>query len=392
MKCLIFALIFFAFTALPGFSQNYIPSSGGSSVPITGEYPVDPTLLKNTREAFGKVRAGSGNAFVFCLGDSITAGLQLTGTNPTYNFSPPAELRKLLNSYAIPSAEWISFPVGASGLQPADSRWSGVASGSTNWSVVGTLGPGDGFGVSASPSTTAPLAFTPGYTIDTIAVYYFTDPSLGSLTVNVDGGSSLGTINSATTHGIASQSFSCSRGTHTINVVTDGTHTNYVLGIWAYDSTTPAVMICDGGVNGSKAIAWSDNSDTQKSLPAIATLAPNLVIVDLVANDVTTPTPIATYQSQMQSIFTAISAYSDILVIAGTPADLTYYTNTNLATELAYGALLQSMSAGSYGFINQFNRWISYPSAYSYSMYADGIHPSNIGATDKALTEFNAIK
>jgi hypothetical protein len=257
----------------------------------------------------------------------------------------------------------------------------------SGWSAFG-LGLGGGFGANTSSSGT--LSFTPAESFDTIVVYAQNNPGQGTGTINVDGGSSLGNISTNTTAGVGVFTFTCTAGTHTINLPPPTGGFNFrILGIDTYLSTAPPVSVYNGGKSGCLASYFTDTSTVWTPYNHIPSIAPDLTIVNLVINDSNQTgqgaTNTATYTSQMTTIIQRAQTYGDCLLVVGNPtsgeASLQTYRDINYSLADTLGCALIDLK----------DRWTSYAVSNPLGYYADSIHPGVVGYNDIAAAICNVL-
>src|SRR6202035_4404848 len=104
------------------------------------------------------------------------------------------------------------------------------------------------------------LAFTPTGQVDTFEVYWYNNNNSGTATLNVNGGATLATLTATGTTTVTKTVVTATKGTNTLNVVGGGATQFYIMGVVAYDSTTPAIDIIQAGTYGSLVATWTANS------------------------------------------------------------------------------------------------------------------------------------
>lgn len=345
--------------------------------------------LAKTRNAFAKVRAATGRARVLLIGDSTTVGAG-AGTSGNTNLVG-AQAKNRTNALAARLAS-LGIPTSANSFM-CDS-WVGHASVSlpnydsrislgTGWSIAsGTTGLG---GDLLTCTSTGTLAFTPTGQIDRIQLYYPTNNGLGSFSVNVDGGSSLGTFNQNGTSSVTSQTFSVTKGSHTINVV-GVSGTTYVIGIVTWDSTTPAVDLITCGMWGSVASNWTAGGSSWNPPQMFATLGQDLAVVQLIINDSNAGlSNLSTYTSNMSTIISGLKAQGDVIVESGIPSNTTQATDGTLAQ---FAAALSGLASNvNSPFVDIRARWVNYSTANALGWMFDDKHPNAVGYADVAQAE-----
>lgn len=356
-----------------------------------GHFNINAATLPKWRAAIAKVRAGTARGRIVLCGDSTTAGAQ-AGSGGTLNYNGafaknyPRAFGVLLNKAVTTSDN--SF-ICDQAQNVAYGTYDPRVTLGTGWTAAQSSISGNMFKFTTGGGS-GTLAFTPAGQIDTIKVVYYTTTGQGTMAVNVDGGSTLATVNAgAAGNVVTTQTISCTKGSHTINMVANNNGNIFMLGIIAYDSTAPAVDLVQCGASGSKAITWDNNSFAWSPLTVMPILAPDLFVLNLTINDSNTPTDLATYTSQMQAIITQMKTTSDVLLMVGAPSSTTQATNGTLDS---YVSALKSLAVSNgIGLLNIKTRWVSYAVTNPLLPYGDTLHPTSPGYQDIALALANAL-
>jgi lysophospholipase L1-like esterase len=262
------------------------------------------------------VRAGSARARVLCIGDSVTYG-QGAGTSDAWTgarpLSVPAKLATKLAAAGLPAINESMF-AGFAGANPTVAQMlsydTRIAAGAGWFNDAGF--PTAGGEVWANSSDTTALSFTPSIPVDTIVVYYYTDPVLGQLTIDVDGAGQTG-HNSGVAKSLATVTKSVSLGTHTVNIRRT---TGYlrIAGVIAWNSASKAVDVINLGWSGATAGVWNSTTDPWSPLNAITALAPDLSIIELGINDWQTAVAPATYAANIAALITRCKLTGDVVL------------------------------------------------------------------------------
>ena len=375
---------------------------GGSSFTVTdqlnsgplgsGVFNLNAINLPHWRAKLAGVRNKTGRARIILLGDSTTAGAG-AGTGGTLNYNGafaknyPRDFASLLAGY-IPTSDNSFFgdqTNNSVGYGAYDTR---VTLG-TGWSTTQLSFAGQMFKFTSGGGA-GTLAFTPAGQIDTITVYYLQQSGSGSLTVNVDGGASLGTINQNGTGSLKTVTYTVTKGNHTVNLVPNNDAAVWIQGVVTYDSTTSAVDLIQGGSSGATAASFSSTSFIWNPIAVLGELAPDLTVICLTINDSNTPsTPIATYTTQMQAIITQALTTGDVILMVGAPSNTTQATDGTLAQYIA--VLHQLAITNNVGLIDLAARWKSWAFTNPLMPYFDSKHPGQNGYWDIATTVYGAV-
>lgn len=223
------------------------------------------------------------------------------------------------------------------------------------------------------------FSFTPTYAFDTFDVYFLKNNGNGTCTVNVDGGSSLGTVNTNSGGALvwAKQTFTCAKGIHQINLVPNNDAQMFFAGIVAYDSTVPGIDVIQTAIYGSVAGSHTTNVNPYDVIPTLKFVAPDLTIIDLTINDSNAGTALATYQANLQIIITAAKLSGDVLLMVGPPSNTAAATNGTLDT---YITVLKNLCAiNNCALVDMKDLWGSYTNIQATFPYFDTLHLTTPG-------------
>lgn len=337
------------------------------------------------------VAAGTRKARLLCLGDSLTAGLNSTANGMGSNarsLSYPAQM----SFVGAPSHSDAFFgdansADSATTVAQYDSRISlgagWQADTTDSKSINGNLF------VQASTASTS-FAFAPALAFDNFTVWYEKFSGSPQYTVNIDGGSSLGTLAANGSPAIGSASFSVSLGTHTINVVANSTATGKIFGVEAWASTTPKIQIVQAGASDWQASDWvQNNSNPWDPLPFAQSLAPDLTLVCLGKNEQDLGTSPTVYQVNLWALTAGIIAAGSPVVIFGPPLSLPTQLGSNMseANQLAFENNMRSVASQLgctfYSLTQSRANWNSYANANAAGFMA-GMHCTPAGYLDMA--------
>lgn len=174
-------------------------------------------------------------------------------------------------------------------------------------------------------------------------------------------------------NGFLKNTYNKSAGAHTIQFTHPATDWAWMCGITARTGSGPIYV--NSSISG-QAIDAFDGGWLQG--PIAAALPTSLVIVALTLNDYNAQTPLATYQSRLQTLVTSIGAESSILLMACNPG---YIAGRTIPTS-SYGNVVRAVAAANHcGFINIGQLWgNTWPAAQAKGfMGADNLHPIQAG-------------
>jgi lysophospholipase L1-like esterase len=329
-----------------------------------------PAKYPNWNTAVSAVRGATGFARLHCIGDSTTLGTFAGDVANIY----PNKLEALMEAW-VPAQRGSIWAGGDASQSWADSR---ITMGS-GWalSAIHSLSTQGDAGWTGTSGSGGSLAFALPWSIDTIRVRYAKNAGLGSFTVNVDGGSSLGTIStSAGSDGIGVSTVTCSAGVHTVNFATPSGGDVYPLTVEAWLSTANKVLVSDGGTGGSASADWIVSSIGWQSWYTLNAFAPDLVIVTLGTNDISASVSAGTYQSNLSTLIDRIQLTSEVLLC--TPVPGSGKTTEDAAYLAALTTLAGTKNCGLVD-LNLAGRFVDYATANGNSYMADGVHPNTAG-------------
>ena len=262
------------------------------------------------------VRSGASRARVLCVGDSVTFG-QGAGTPDAFTgaraLSYPAQLAAKLAAAGLPAINESFFAGFGGGTTTAatmvayDSRIAAGAGWSAGLAPV-TAGGGHWFNnISANA-----LSFTPSIPVDRFTVYYFTEPTFGDFTLDVNGGATM-PLSQNSAKSLASVTLTPALGTNTINI-RRVSGTVRIAGVIAWNSAAPAVDVVNLGWSGSTAVGWNNATDPWSPLNAIGTLAPDLTIIKLGINDWQTNVTLANFKAGLNALITRARLTGDVML------------------------------------------------------------------------------
>lgn len=317
----------------------------------------------------GRVLAGTGDCKVAFIGDSTTVG---AGTTGGATKSPPARFAaRYTGAPTRYGSTW--GPLGSGG--PWDGRLTVGAGWTTGVSFNSNgLGAG-GFYTNTGGGT---LSFTPAAAFDTIKCWYLRLSAKGTVTVNVDGGASLGSINGAGASALLSQTFTCSLGTHTVNVSTPTGGDFFLMGIETYVASTKAIHVYNMGFVGAGSGSFNQSGQVYTTVESIATYGFDLSIINLSINDIKDNLiSESTYASRMSTLIGACASTGDVILCMGNR------TSSGPDTDLRYGNFKSSLAAVRPINLAIPDRWGNFTSANGLGfMNVDGVHPNDAGSED----------
>jgi lysophospholipase L1-like esterase len=352
-------------------------SSGGNPLP-NGFYNFSGSNLANWQRAWAAQQRGEANAIIGCLGDSTVAGQGAASNELGSNaksMSWPTQLARL-----IPNGGWSSVwgdnnvSAAAGDLHAFDARLDRSGWAINNTRASGTLCGGFFHG---DPNATSHF-FTPTNPIDTIEVWYARSPGSGRFTIDVDEGPPLVTVDCAGANAFLKATATCTPGRHTINLrKTTDSNDVYLTGLRCFNSAIKEVSVYNlGGCRWGSADFVVDGYPWN-TLPAIAAIAPNLVIFQAgIINDWDDRIPLSTVTSNMTTVINALKSVNcDVILMSGAPSEAGVYAS--YPTQAAYVANMKSLAyAANVPFIDI---WGLFGGTWNSSAMNDSLHPNQTG-------------
>ncbi|MGY3619054.1 SGNH/GDSL hydrolase family protein [Bradyrhizobium sp. USDA 10063] len=355
-----------------------VPSSGTNPLP-TGFYNFTGSNLANWQRASAAQQRGDANAIIGCLGDSTVAGQGAANNELASNaksLSWPTQLARL-----IPHGSWSSVwgdnnvSAAAGDLHAFDARLDRSGWSIDNTRTSGTLCGGFFHGRPSSVSH----SFTPTNPIDTIEVWYARSPGGGRFTIDVDGGSPLAAVDCAGANAFMKATAICAPGHHTVTLQKTTTDSSdvYLTGLRCFNSAIKEVSVYNlGGCRWGSADFVVDRYPWN-TLPAIAAIAPNLVIFQAgIINDWDDRIPLSTVTSNMTTVINALKAVNcDVILMSGAPSEPSVYAS--YPTQAAYVANMKSLAyAANVPFIDI---WGLFGGTWNSFAMNDPLHPNQSG-------------
>ena len=311
--------------------------------------------------ALGKVRAGTGNAKLLCVGDSTTAGFSVGQAS-----SWPALLNQRLNR-DIATQQGLSICMN---LDVDSARWS-----LGGWQTV--FGPGSGALYQDPDKSGADAVFTPDVDTDTIDSWWYLGAGKGKFVVKIDGVAqpAIDTLSPNGSYGWRNTTYTVNSGKHTVALQRPTVAPVSVLGVDAYVSTLNSVRVSNWGVSGSLSNTWANGP---YSLDGISGYAPDLTIVMLGINDANDALPVETWKANIAAIVAEAKKSGDVILMSVAPSDP---ATSALSYEQQYRDASPALAASlDVPFLDMFGKIGSYSS----DRYSDSLHPNARGHADMA--------
>lgn len=304
----------------------------------------DPVLMPHFRKCMTNVNTGNtagpngGRCRILGIGASVDYGYgsQGAGTDvKTYAWLN--QLGRYLERYYGVPADFNGFMGDSDNSNyntttGADPRWTSLT-GVTNTTGNLTLG-GQSIFLNAN---TVVGNYKPDRFWNTAIVWtakYTGGPTIG---LQIDGGATT-TVNTNVSPVVASTSITtASAGIHTLNITCNSSNCSTAQGFLAgaefYDSTHPGISIIGAGAYGdttTNIISTNPNSSAYNATAVIQTIAPDVVIFggDMIANDANGSISVATTKANLTTLFSFITAQSDLVCVTSQHATMPYSDTT----------------------------------------------------------------
>ncbi len=337
---------------------------------------LDPALLKRWRAAVSRVQEGTGRGLVVRMGDSTTIGIDSVG--PTWP-NQGSYLAKMLTSAGIPTFQ-NSFSGNGTQSGHGSRITDDVRISVSTW--VGGSNPTLG-GYFFSTGAGGALSFTPETPIDTGTVYWLTNNTGGTGTIQVGTGSTAAITQSGTS--LSSATATGTLGINAIKVLRSSGTQLYAMAFRAYDSTVPAIDLMDAGWYNSKMSNWVDSTNIFSSLPFLTALAPDVLILKTNINDILSATDLTTYKANITTIINAVSATTDVILETDNAIPT---TSASVALQNAYvNALYEVSQASGVPLIDNYSVWGTWAAMTPLGFTGNTVHPTSKGYADMASRE-----
>lgn len=276
---------------------------------------------------------------------------------------------------------------GMAGLEAADPRIAFDA----GWVIHPTLFSlgGKAFYDPYTNLTSPPLTYDPGVDTDTLDVYFVAFPGYADFIVTVDGdfNGSQGT-NGAANLLKATFTRDADFDLPWVILKAGGTADKDLLiaGVEAYMADDRKIAVANMSVSGGKTSHYAADNQNYSFRNALPKYAPHLSIIPLLINDTVANTPEATFKAEAQVIIDAAQRTGDVLLVIDNPIAA---GAAPVERQLQFGGFIRDLAdansnGGGVGLpvIDLSERWIAQDLMPNRGLYADGLHPSKVGARD----------
>jgi len=339
--------------------------------------------LSHFRTCLANARAGISRCRILMVGDSTTYGDGAQSSGMQVN-SWPAQLTSILQTkFGVPvNYDNIIADNGNPTKYNHDLR---ITSFSGNWSDnTGFQSIGGNLFQNNPPGGT--FSFAPSTQVDSFKVWYVASPVTGKIGVQIDSGSVLSVDTLAGSFIASSTTVTTSLGSHTLNLtnVTGSTKSINIIGIEAWDSTHPGLSILNAGWCGSDAILWTTPAygiyTAYQPSNMIATMAPDVTIIDLDLNDAMRGNNTTTYQTNLQTIVTAAASVGDVILVTSNHGTTGYVDSV----VQPYINIVYSVAGSTIPVIDNWTRDVSYSYQNTNGWMYDTVHMTKSGYADFA--------
>jgi lysophospholipase L1-like esterase len=330
------------------------------------------TKLPKFAAAKAQTEAGFLKTDVALIGDSLTLGVFSNGQN--FIDCAPLSTQKMIAD--ILDGQWNSSygtPTNLATFPLYDRRWSL----GPEWSVGGLVSLGNQT-IDCDAATnlgSAMCTFTPTSPVDKIDIMYLTNPAYGQMTVGRVDEPIGGTINQTAALSLVNTTITLpgapsDKPIRFIHTVTGALH---IIGVSAYNSKSPGLNILRVGRGGGTSAHYADVSNIWTAQNCLKAIAPKLSIIAIGVNDAMAGTAPATFNTNLQSLITAMQISGDVVLCTQPPISTSAASLTNqnnIANEIRTLATSNNLVL-----IDLYNYQVSYDHSRARGfMYTDGIH------------------
>jgi lysophospholipase L1-like esterase len=364
---------------------------------VTIESPL-PSELPLWNAALNNVYNGTSNARILFIGDSITTGsVNVDYPQNSAAIAFPAVIASMFpdnkgSTLSICGEHFIS---GTSrNYEWYDTRFSFTNPADWGTSVVsGTFGQIlGGYTIASLGANNSPVNFKADKEWDTVEFYYLAAPGGGGGSLSVNGGSSFQTFSiNAGANSLIKITATKTLGKDTLNITKTSGPGLDIEGVVMYNSAKKEVQCINAGWSGADSQSLVANNQPWATLNSITVWDPDLVVIEIGANDwvLTTPTSEANFKSAVQAVIdTAVAVGSDVLLIVPVPG-----SDSNA---IAHMAAIQSYmhdlaTTNDIPIIDFIELWASHAVSSIFNLMSDPYHPTVQGYQLMAQTIFKTI-
>lgn len=340
-----------------------------------GVFNLQRSNIGKWRAARGKVQAGIQNGRILCIGNSLTGGFDSTGVTTTNQAAKayPTHLAQILTAKGL-NASWQSW-CGGQNITDFNFQDNRIVMGSWVNAGLGTFGA-NALQLNAAATL---MSFTPTTQVDTVEVLALRSNAAVRITVAVDGGATLFTMNpNSIGSGAIANSGAIALGSlasHAIQCNVSASQAAFLDGMIAYNSAVKEVSVLRAGWQGATAASF--NTSPWFYLDGVKVVAPDLTLIAVTRNDPTSATDINAFKASYQNIITAALISGDVMLVIeplGNISPTVYAPYVQAIYDLA--------GANGLAVIDFSSLWDAYASITGW--YADGIHPNGFAYAEMA--------
>jgi lysophospholipase L1-like esterase len=324
--------------------------------------------VPNFLAAIAAVRAGTGNARIIFSGDSTTRGYNAAiAGGAIFAQAYPTVLAPLLEAARGLDCRADQGFIGSGNMGPY--AWGDSRISTTMTHLTGGVG---GFFRGLAVSS---ITFTPGYSWDTVDIYYVRTSTIGFSYQIGAGGVVFPTVSGLPQPAPAMISVSKAPGSETLTLAWSAGDFR-LAGVHFYNAADRLVQFFNAGVAGAQISNITTSTAGTGGLSWIPFWNGDLAIMDFGLNDFFVSKPIATFKSEFQTAINAFRASGcDVILktpvptsIAGTPPQTDYIQ-----------AVRDLAAANRAPLIDGYAAWGSWAAANALGYYSDATHPSALG-------------
>ncbi len=334
--------------------------------------------LRKFSAALAKVKTGSANAKILCVGDSTTLGSGSTGAtgygaNGVSLAFPQLLCNRLVQAGFACSAQG-AFGTGIDGVSTIpifDPRVNAPAS----W-VPATVSSALGKWAWRNSTANTTFEFTPSIQVDTFVIYYVQNNGQGTfdLSINAEAAESINANNAVDT--VIAKTITAALGTNTLKIArTSGSI--YILGIRAYDSSVKQIEILVGAASGHRAIDLTATQNTAWNAKNMmrTIIGQSLTIINLGINDATLSTAIGAFEAAYAELVDWALVSGDVLCVVPYPI-----STVSVGVQTPYFEAIRAIASfKSVGIIDVNALFGTWTEMNALNAYADTTHPSGVG-------------
>ena len=345
--------------------------------------------------AMAGVLDGARRMAVAEIGDSTTIG-QSTSDIGAKSKSRPSQVAAMLANAGIPTNVQSVFGDSGCNSMAQLSDYDPTITVGTGWVSGSSYTSGGNLFNCLSPDTGI-FSWTPVGNVDRFRLRHLTNTGAGIIEYSTDG-TTWTTTNQNAAASLVTVNITVTRGTNTLRIRRNSGGTVYFCTLEAWDSTTPAIDICNMGWKGGTNYDWSKSTQPWHGLGTLTSFAPDLSIINLTLNS-TDLNDVAgdnagnfetNYKARSQAIIDNVKVTGDVWLCIGNQQNPSVRTHVN--QQLVRKYVYDLAVTNDLPVLDYMTRIGSWGTAVSDGVMFDTSHPTTKGYSLLAQVEYAAFR